>query len=138
MYRANTTSEHCFGMPFYAQRIGNSFKMITSPSPPFSKIHTQVRHCIQRQRGTTPLHQFSGICFLSIDEIKSTLYACFPQVCVVGSRDFSTFGSHGADAYVKLRYYKSLDECCHDLKTNYGVLSRRKSFFFKKRPRKLT
>ena len=45
------------------------------------------------------------------------------QVCLVGAREFNTFGSHGSDAHVTLRYYKTLEECCDDLRANHGAPS---------------
>lgn len=34
------------------------------------------------------------------------------QMCLVGSRHYNTFGSHGSAAHVPLAYFASLDECC--------------------------
>mmetsp|Transcript_9299 Transcript_9299/g.18484 ORF Transcript_9299/g.18484 Transcript_9299/m.18484 type:complete len:213 (+) Transcript_9299:172-810(+) len=41
-------------------------------------------------------------------------------VCLVGSRNFNTFGSHGSDAYVHLRHFETLEECCRTLKEDHG------------------
>ena len=38
------------------------------------------------------------------------------QVCLVGSRQFNTFGSHGSDAYVDFRHDHTLEECVRRLK----------------------
>jgi hypothetical protein len=43
------------------------------------------------------------------------------QVCLVGSRHFNTFGAHGASDYVDFCHYRTLDECCQDLKENKGA-----------------
>ncbi|KAI3423857.1 hypothetical protein D9Q98_009691 [Chlorella vulgaris] len=42
------------------------------------------------------------------------------QVCLVGSRQFNTFGAHGASEYVDFCHYSTLEECCHDLRHNKG------------------
>ncbi|KXZ46246.1 hypothetical protein GPECTOR_45g116 [Gonium pectorale] len=33
------------------------------------------------------------------------------EVCLVGSRQFNTFGSHGSDAHVAFRHYENLQQC---------------------------
>ena len=38
------------------------------------------------------------------------------QVCLVGSRQFNTFGSHGSDAYVNFRHDHTLEDCVRRLK----------------------
>lgn len=38
------------------------------------------------------------------------------SVCLVGSREYNTFGSHGSDVYVQLRHYNTLQDCCDTLK----------------------
>mmetsp|Transcript_29672 Transcript_29672/g.87828 ORF Transcript_29672/g.87828 Transcript_29672/m.87828 type:complete len:187 (-) Transcript_29672:771-1331(-) len=38
------------------------------------------------------------------------------QVCLVGSRQFNTFGSHGSDAYVDFAHYDNLEQCCAHLR----------------------
>ena len=45
------------------------------------------------------------------------------QVCLTGSGQFNTFGSHGAAEYVSYRYFPSLQECCACLKSERGMLS---------------
>lgn len=42
------------------------------------------------------------------------------QVCLVGSRQFNTFGAHGSEGYVDFRHYPTLEACCTDLKQNKG------------------
>lgn len=42
------------------------------------------------------------------------------QVCLVGSRHFNTFGSHGSDAYVDFAHYESLENCCTHLREVEG------------------
>jgi tRNA C32,U32 (ribose-2'-O)-methylase TrmJ len=42
------------------------------------------------------------------------------EVCLVGSRQFNTFGSHGSEAYVSYRHYPTLEACCEELKTKHG------------------
>ncbi|EFN54635.1 hypothetical protein CHLNCDRAFT_17312, partial [Chlorella variabilis] len=42
------------------------------------------------------------------------------QLCLVGSRQFNTFGAHGSSEYVDFCHYNTLDECCQDLKDNKG------------------
>eukprot|EP00201_Polytomella_parva_P016478 CAMPEP_0175061424 /NCGR_PEP_ID=MMETSP0052_2-20121109/13577_1 /TAXON_ID=51329 ORGANISM="Polytomella parva, Strain SAG 63-3" /NCGR_SAMPLE_ID=MMETSP0052_2 /ASSEMBLY_ACC=CAM_ASM_000194 /LENGTH=263 /DNA_ID=CAMNT_0016327277 /DNA_START=231 /DNA_END=1025 /DNA_ORIENTATION=+ len=42
------------------------------------------------------------------------------QVCLVGSRQFNAFGSHGSDVYVDLRHFDNLRNCCAALKEEHG------------------
>ncbi|CAL8465197.1 g4732 [Coccomyxa elongata] len=42
------------------------------------------------------------------------------EVCLVGARQFNTFGSHGSADYVKYRHFPSLQECCRYLKEDRG------------------
>ncbi|KAF6252749.1 Alpha/beta knot methyltransferase [Scenedesmus sp. NREL 46B-D3] len=42
------------------------------------------------------------------------------EVCLVGSRHFNAFGSHGADAHVQLRHFPTIDSCCTYLKDTAG------------------
>ena len=42
------------------------------------------------------------------------------EVCLVGSRQFNAFGSHGADAYVTFRHFETLEECVEVLKKEEG------------------
>ncbi|KAL3133159.1 hypothetical protein ABBQ38_007053 [Trebouxia sp. C0009 RCD-2024] len=42
------------------------------------------------------------------------------QMCLVGSRHYNTFGSHGSAAHVPLAYFVTLDECCAWLHTHKG------------------
>lgn len=37
-------------------------------------------------------------------------------VCLVGSREYNTFGSHGSDAYVQMLHFNTLKDCCDTLK----------------------
>jgi len=37
-------------------------------------------------------------------------------VCLVGSREYNTFGSHGSDVYVQLKHFKTLQDCCDALR----------------------
>lgn len=39
------------------------------------------------------------------------------SVCLVGSRQYNTFGSHGADAHVNFRHFDSLAACCARLRS---------------------
>ena len=41
-------------------------------------------------------------------------------MCLVGSRHYNTFGSHGSAAHVPLAYFVTLDECCVWLRTHKG------------------
>ncbi len=34
------------------------------------------------------------------------------QVCIIGNRSFSTYGSHGADAHLDYRHFVTLEACC--------------------------
>eukprot|EP00877_Chromochloris_zofingiensis_P001942 jgi/Chrzof1/11749/Cz06g08090.t1 len=42
------------------------------------------------------------------------------QVCLVGSRQFNTFGSHGSVDYVSMRYFPTIEACCSYLKDTQG------------------
>jgi hypothetical protein len=42
------------------------------------------------------------------------------QMCLVGSRNFNTFGSHGADHFVKFAHYENLEQCVAHLKEKEG------------------
>ena len=44
-----------------------------------------------------------------------------PQICLVGSRQFNTFGSHGADAHVSLAHYPNIEDCCRRLRDEEGA-----------------
>jgi len=41
-------------------------------------------------------------------------------ICLVGSRHFNTFGSHGSDAFVNMKHFGTLEECCETLKEKHG------------------
>ncbi|WIA37467.1 hypothetical protein OEZ86_014383 [Tetradesmus obliquus] len=43
------------------------------------------------------------------------------EVCLVGpSRQYNAFGSHGADAHVRMRHFKDVETCCSYLKDSAG------------------
>lgn len=42
------------------------------------------------------------------------------EVCIIGSKQFNTFGSQGACDYVTIKSFPTLKECCHHLKVNEG------------------
>lgn len=42
------------------------------------------------------------------------------KICLVGSRHYNTFGSHGSAAHMPLAYFASLDECCTWLRSEKG------------------
>jgi tRNA G18 (ribose-2'-O)-methylase SpoU len=42
-------------------------------------------------------------------------------VCLVGSRQFNTFGSHGSSEYVDMRHFATIDECCDWLRDEQGA-----------------
>ena len=44
------------------------------------------------------------------------------QVCLVGFRQFNTFGSHGAADFVPMRSFDSLTQCCEHLKEVEGIV----------------
>lgn len=52
----------------------------------------------------------SPVCFAAIT----------PQVCLVGSRQFNTFGAHGSSEHVDFCHYHTLEECVQDLKQKKG------------------
>lgn len=39
------------------------------------------------------------------------------EVCVVGCKDYNTFGSHGADRFVDVRSFDTLENCCQSLRS---------------------
>lgn len=43
------------------------------------------------------------------------------QMCLVGSRQFNAFGSHGAADHVSFCHFPTLEECCSHLKDEQGV-----------------
>ena len=43
------------------------------------------------------------------------------QVCLCGSRQFTSYGSHGAGDYVAIRHFPSLPACCEHLKRVEGM-----------------
>ncbi|KAI8472494.1 MAG: Alpha/beta knot methyltransferase [Monoraphidium minutum] len=42
------------------------------------------------------------------------------QVCLVGARQFNTFGSHGSCDFVDLRHFATIEECCEWLRREQG------------------
>lgn len=44
------------------------------------------------------------------------------QVCLVGSRYFNTFGSHGSAEYIRYSFFPSLQDCCRCLKDERGTV----------------
>ncbi|EFJ45733.1 hypothetical protein VOLCADRAFT_63297, partial [Volvox carteri f. nagariensis] len=42
------------------------------------------------------------------------------EVCLVGSRQFNTFGSHGSDAHVAFKHFDTLQQCVQHLKDVEG------------------
>ena len=42
------------------------------------------------------------------------------QVCLTGTRQFNTFGSHGATDFVAYRFFPKLEQCCTFLKQEKG------------------
>jgi hypothetical protein len=55
--------------------------------------------------------------------LDPALSSCLPhpQVCLVGSRQFNTFGSHGASDFVPLRHFPTIEACCEWLRTENGA-----------------
>jgi hypothetical protein len=45
------------------------------------------------------------------------------SVCLVGSRNFNTFGSHGSDIFVHLLHFETLEACCEALKEQHGAIN---------------
>ena len=43
------------------------------------------------------------------------------QLCLVGSKHFNTFGSHGAYLHVNMRHFDKLEQCCQYLKEEQGA-----------------
>ena len=41
-------------------------------------------------------------------------------LCLVGSREYNTFGSHGSDSHVDMLHFNSLDECCSRLRAEHS------------------
>ena len=54
--------------------------------------------------------------------IRGQLHKASPsfQICLVGSRHYNTFGSHGSAAHVPLAYFVTLNECCAWLRQDKG------------------
>lgn len=44
-------------------------------------------------------------------------------MCLVGSRNFNTFGSHGSDIFVHLLHFETLEACCEALKEQHGAIN---------------
>jgi tRNA G18 (ribose-2'-O)-methylase SpoU len=42
------------------------------------------------------------------------------SLCLVGSRQYNTFGSHGADVHVNFRHFDTLNDCCNTLRNSEG------------------
>lgn len=40
-------------------------------------------------------------------------------LCLVGSREYNSFGSHGSDNYVDMIHFNTLDDCCTRLRDDY-------------------
>ena len=38
------------------------------------------------------------------------------SLCLIGSRQYNTFGAHGADAHVHFRHFDTLRSCCEALR----------------------
>ena len=51
------------------------------------------------------------------------------QICLVGSRKFSAFGSHGAIDHIQLRHFSTLTQCCCFLHEERGMCCKQ-SFLF--------
>ena len=66
------------------------------------------------------LHALHLMVLVSVLGMKMTRAV---QVCLTGSRQFNTFGSHGAAEYVTYRHFPSLQECCACLKSERGMFS---------------
>lgn len=43
------------------------------------------------------------------------------QACLVGARQFNSFGSHGATEHVQLIHFPTIEACCTYLKESAGV-----------------
>ena len=43
------------------------------------------------------------------------------QLCLVGSKHFNTFGSHGAYLHVNMRHFEKLEQCCQYLREEQGA-----------------
>ena len=42
------------------------------------------------------------------------------QVCLTGTRQYNTFGSHGATDFVAYRFFPKIQQCCSFLKQEKG------------------
>eukprot|EP00775_Hariotina_reticulata_P013300 gene13300-13429_t len=54
------------------------------------------------------------------NEQRPTCYVIFYNACLVGSRQFNTFGSHGAADYVAMRHFDRIHDCVKYLKESAG------------------
>ena len=61
------------------------------------------------------------MCIQSTNKLLNFLKVICAQICLVGSRHYNTFGSHGSAAHVPLAYFANLDECCTWLRQDKGV-----------------
>lgn len=53
-------------------------------------------------------------------DVGSLTGVCRTQMCLVGSRQFNAFGSHGAADHVSFCHFWTLEECCSHLKEQQG------------------
>jgi len=78
--------------------------------------------------GQAPVHEPK--CFIIVHNIskrhnigtlaRSASAFGVAEVCLVGSRQFNAFGSHGATEHVAFRHFPTLEECCKALREQEG------------------
>ena len=113
-------------------------RLLTPTSPPttFARRHARaLRNSLQRQTGSPHANHPPAACALSLLPCRCLLRllcrcasdphspqpSLLPlQVCLVGSRQFNTFGAHGSSEFVDFCHYGTLEECCRDLRENKG------------------
>jgi hypothetical protein len=117
----------CYLIVYNVSKKHNIGTLIRYTHP--SKCHLCLLHCPALQLFILfchRRHRHHRLC-LSIRYRCATAFNV-KEVCLVGSRQFNTFGSHGSEAHVSYRHFNTLEECCEELKQKYGNTDVEKNF----------